>query len=142
MFSQRKVSALAIIATFLFSTSAFANKGEYFQQMDSNKDGRITSAEHESAAMSKFTQADANSDGMLTKGELAGFMIDEKGKPGAKAAKKSDKKMAKYDANSDGQLTQQEFMSGHKEMFTKMDQNADGGITMEEMEAGKGKKKM
>lgn len=136
-----KVTAVTVIATLLFSTSAFANKGKYFQEMDANSDGRITSAEHDSAAMAKFTKADANGDGMLTKGELVGFMMDEKGKSAQKAQKKMDKKVAMFDANSDGQMTQEEYMNGNKEHFTKMDTDADGALTSEEMNSGMAKMK-
>ena len=38
--------------------------------MDTNHDGRITSAEHAAAAQRMFSRADANHDGFLSKDEL------------------------------------------------------------------------
>lgn len=140
--SQRmmKICAVAAAAAFLFSTSAMADdKGEWFKKMDSNGDSQISSSEHETSAMEKFTKADANRDNLLTKGELAGFMIDEKGKSGKKAEKKSDKKMTMFDTNNDGQLTQQEYQTGSRDHFAKMDSNTDGSISMDEMKKAKDK---
>lgn len=136
-----KVGTVAAIAAFLFSTSALANKNkeEHFKKMDTNSDGRITSSEHEASSMEKFNKADANRDSMLSKGELVGFMVDEKEKSGKKAEKKSSKKMDKFDSNKDGQLTRDEYQSGSRDFFSKMDSNTDGALTKDEMEKSKGK---
>ncbi len=131
-----KLTALklgAVMSLAFAAAVAFAHREDRFKEMDSNSDGRVTAAEHETAAATKFGAADANKDGSLTKGELTGFMVDEKGKSGRKAEKKSDKKISKLDANGDGVLTQQEFADGHKQMFSKADANGDGALTMEEM---------
>lgn len=120
----------------LFATAAFAGKGtDYFKELDGNSDGQITAAEHEAATTAKFTSADANQDGVLTKGELVGFMVDEKGKSGKKAEKKSDKKMAMFDANGDGTLTREEFTTGHAEKFKKVDKDGNGSISKDEMKS-------
>lgn len=124
---------LMIIAVFAAGT-AWADKGEKFADMDQNGDGQVTAAESETAAGDKFAKADANQDGQLTKGELTGFMIDQKNKGAGKAGRKSEKKVAKFDANGDGMLTRQEFMDGSKTMFSKKDVNGDGVLTMEEVE--------
>src|SRR5687768_2313272 len=95
----------ALLALAFAGTLAFAGKNsDHFKEMDANNDGRITQAEHETAATSKFSKADANQDGSLTKGELVGFMVDHKGKSGRKAERKTDDKISMFDANKDGVL--------------------------------------
>lgn len=140
MLIKAKITTV-IAAALLISASAFANEGEHFKEMDTNSDGRISTAEHEAAGMTKFSKADKNADGMLTKDELSGFMIEEKGKSEARADKKSDKKVNKFDQNGDGQLTKQEFIDGSKSNFSKLDSNSDGAVTQEEMQARKDKMK-
>jgi Ca2+-binding EF-hand superfamily protein len=47
-----------------------ARMHEHLQAMDSNHDGRITSAELAAGAQAMFTRMDANHDGYLTQAEM------------------------------------------------------------------------
>ncbi|HMN69102.1 MAG TPA: EF-hand domain-containing protein [Bdellovibrionales bacterium] len=134
MTKLNQFTGAAIFAIAMAAAPAFAGKGEkHFKEIDANGDGKITSEEFNNAGATKFTSADANGDGVLTKGELVGFMVDEKGKSARKAEKKTDKKMAKMDANEDGSLTKQEFTDAHGKWFAEMDKNGDGALSMDEM---------
>lgn len=127
---------LLIVAVALFAGNVFAAKAaDNFKELDANSDGRVTAAEYERANASKFTLADGNRDGTLTKGELVGFMVDDKGKSGKAAENKAAAKISKLDVNGDGMLTRDEYSQGFKQQFTAIDKNTDGALTIEEMES-------
>jgi len=109
-----------------------------FEDMDTNKDGKITQDEiqagQDKRIEERFARFDKNSDGVITKDEIpempansprARFMPD----------------MSKLDKNGDGKISKEEFAEmnkdGAKEMFTRLDKNGDGAITKEEMEAAR-----
>jgi len=51
----------------------------FFERMDLNKDGVVTKAEMDQAALAAFKAADTNHDGWLSKGEL--LMVRQKMQP-------------------------------------------------------------
>ena len=51
-----------------------ANPDPLMAQMDGNKDGKVTKAEHAAAGSARFTQMDGNKDGTLTEAEARAAM--------------------------------------------------------------------
>lgn len=131
-------SGAALLIACAMAGPALANKGaDYFKELDTNKDGKISSSEHAAGATMKFDKADLNKDGILTQGELTGFMTESKGKPLAKAEQKSENKVSEFDTNSDGSLSRQEFVDGSAAKFSRMDANGDTFLSMDEMNKDK-----
>lgn len=85
---MKKTLMMAAAAT-LFAVPAMANEPVdaakmdkkvqyYFEEMDDNNDGMITSAEHAEFAADMFDDADENDDGNLTLAELKAHKMEEK----------------------------------------------------------------
>ena len=55
-----------------------ANPEALMAQMDGNKDGKVTKAEHAAAGKARFTQLDTNKDGVLTEAEARAAAAREK----------------------------------------------------------------
>ena len=55
-----------------------ANPEALMAQMDGNKDGKVTKAEHAAAGKARFTQLDTNKDGVLTEAEARAAAAKEK----------------------------------------------------------------
>lgn len=65
--------SLSMFAGLALAGAAFANHHEgddKFRKMDTNKDGRVTAAEHAATAQQMFTMMDANRDGAVTMEEM------------------------------------------------------------------------
>jgi Ca2+-binding EF-hand superfamily protein len=107
-----------------------------FKMMDTNKDGKISAAEHAEGAKAMFARMDADHDGKVTVAEMAAAHKAVTGK----AAKASDMsaadKMKVVDADGDGMVTADEHAKASDAMFAKMDTNQDGYLSREEMSAG------
>jgi Ca2+-binding EF-hand superfamily protein len=67
---KRTLICTSLVATVLFAGTAFANDQEKFRKMDTDGDGRLTSAEHMAGAQEMFTKMDANGDGAVTMEEM------------------------------------------------------------------------
>ena len=111
-----------------------ANKGEcggrggfamhHFEQMDANKDGKVTRAEMLSGATQHFDKADANKDGKVTPEER-------------KAAFESfaEQRFNEQDKNKDGALSADELPGHFAKRMEKFDTNKDGKLTRDELKA-------
>ena len=119
------------------ATPAFANKGadHHFKMMDTNKDGRISRAEHADGAKKMFTQCDANRDGIVTAAEMEASTTAMRGQAGVDD-KSAAEKIQVIDQNGDGKLTVAEHTAGSEKMFGKMDTDGDGFLSKSECDAG------
>lgn len=126
------------IAIMLPAAAAFAggDKMDKFAEMDTDKDGRISQAEHIVGADTMFAKIDADNDGSVTAAEMdaAHAKWGDKHKDGK--MKSSADKIAKIDSDGDGALSKAEHGEGAKSMFGKMDLDRDGSLTKEELEVG------
>lgn len=133
----------AVITLFfatLFCSSVFAhNHEDKFAMMDTDKDGKISTTEHEAGASHMFSELDKNSDGRITAEEMNAKMNDKK-KAGHASEWTAAEKMAKADANADKVITTEEHKMASANMFKSMDTNKDGFLTAEEMKMGHDKK--
>jgi Ca2+-binding EF-hand superfamily protein len=110
------------------------------QQMDTNKDGKISKAEAKDKIALFFEQLDTNKDGYLDREELrkaaARFLANQGGKglPGPGAPNRGPE-FDDLDKNADGRLTPDELKgTSFAEHFTEIDTNKDGKIDRKEFE--------
>ena len=120
-----------------------------FEELDANKDGKVTKAEMEAFAKAKFTEADKDGDGLLSQEEMQAKASAEMQK---RMKDRSAKMFERKDANNDGKLSFEEMSAKQKKkdkMFKRLDDDGDGAISKEEFEeararmserGGKGKK--
>lgn len=144
--------SICLMGGLLLSVASFAGD-EYgskwgedarFKTMDSNMDGKLSSAEYSAGAKKKFDKLDENKDGKVTASEMdAGY----KAMMGAKDSKPSDmthgarkmssaEKIKAMDTNGDAMLTAEEHAAGSRSMFGKLDTDKDGSLTTAEAKAG------
>jgi len=131
---MKSTTSLFLAALLLVPVAAMAGDDKA-KLMDTDGDGKVSSAEHAAGAKTMFTQMDANSDGKVTAAEMDAAHA----KKGAKAGTMkmtSAEKIKKIDTDGDGALSASEHDAGSAQMFTKMDADGDGFITAAEMKAG------
>ena len=95
-------------------------------QMDTNGDGKISSAEWQGPA-DGFARLDSNNDGYITREELRQNRPQNAG-PRGKEDRRDPRAM---DTNNDGKISRDEW-KGASEVFDRADANHDGYITSDE----------
>jgi Ca2+-binding EF-hand superfamily protein len=96
-----------------------------FNQLDTNKDGKVTLAELTQSKEGWFSQIDANKDGVATPAEVEASHK-------ARRTQHIERMFQRKDVNRDGRLTREE--SGKPEpWFAKADVNRDGALTQAEL---------
>jgi hypothetical protein len=125
------------LAMLMPAAAAFAGMDK-FAEMDTDKDGRISGAEHAVGADAMFHKVDADNSGSVTAAEMDAAHAKWEGKDGKASHDKmsSADKIAKIDSDGDGALTSAEHAEGAKSMFGKMDGDRDGSLTKSELEEG------
>lgn len=99
-----------------------------FNELDANKDGKVTKEEREAFRRDQFRTADSNKNGALDSAEMASHMR-------ARSKQRIEKRFAAFDANKDGRLTLDEFPGRAKRRMWRADANTDGAVTKAEMAA-------
>ena len=114
-----------------------ARRTEYFNRIDTNKDGSISQQEYidykQKKAEMRFQAMDTNKDGLLSNEE---FAARSKGRKGHKHWHGHDGKnpiFSKLDANHDGNITQQESIAAWTRWFNQIDANGDKTVTIDEV---------
>lgn len=130
-------------------------QAKMFERTDANSDGRITSAEANSASQERFKKMDANHDGVVDLQEALALHENhrkERAKARGQANSKGEGKAAKgehakhrrrgkfakrlfrrMDADNNGKVTLSEAMAAGQRHFKRMDANSDGEVTRDEM---------
>ncbi|HEY6882084.1 MAG TPA: EF-hand domain-containing protein [Polyangiales bacterium] len=135
MTTQNKWLLVSLISTLAGVGAAAAQPGggKHFEQLDTNGDGVVTTAEFEAGALSRWTQADANKDGKVTADEFkAAREAHEHGSCGPKHLAKMEGRGLPGDENRDGVVTKAEAVAGAQKWAKKIDANGDGTLTKEE----------
>ncbi len=142
--ASRMLMALAAagIAAAALTTGAFAEKGpkdglggpfmeQRFDELDADKDGKVTEAEIQAWHAARFAAADADKNGTLSADELTAMQV---ARMQERMAERSARMIKKLDANGDGQLSAEEMaqMGKRETPFERADADGDGAISKEE----------
>ena len=132
---MRRVSMIALVlGSTLFATGALAHGGkrgghaDRFEQLDTNKDGKVTPQEAQAAKDKLFGEFDVNGDGVVTADEAKQAIS-------AKRQRRMEERFARQDANGDGKLSASEADMPAKR-FERLDTNKDKLLTKDEMRGG------
>lgn len=132
-------------------TEFLAKHGDMFDKMDSNRDGKLDSADRAAHMGQMFDMADTDKNGSLSRGEFgamhqrgpdAGAGLGEgmgKGMRHGGGHGMGMKMLGMADANHDGAVTRDEFLAGAGQHFDMMDANHDGSLTKAERAAARAK---
>lgn len=104
------------------------------KKMDSDSDGKISSAEFQAAAAARFAAIDTQGAGKITAAQIAAAHG-----AGERGEKFADREVAKV--GSDGTITKDQYLAAAQARFAKLDKNGDGFITADEVPAGRWAKK-
>ncbi len=140
---------LSVAAVLLFGTgAAFAapesdaagdppvQRESPMDDLDTDKDGAISSEESAARANKKFDEIDADKDGSVTMEEMDTYRATEKSKHeerrAGRAAEMRKKHQEKVDPDGDGKITRDEFVQNAAERHVKNDTDGDGKVTRDE----------
>lgn len=146
----------ALPAAFAEQHAGKSPSDAMFKAMDSNRDGKVSRAEHASSAQKMFSEADANRDGRATLAEIEtsftkqhadqGRLQTDKPKLQTDRPMKNDQPMRmgmsaaemlnQCDQNGDGQVSTAEHVAHADAMFTKLDTDGDSFLSVSECAAG------
>jgi hypothetical protein len=110
-----------------------ANRGQFLDNADANKDGVITREEFQRARMATFDKIDRNHDGFLDSDDAPKFRRRASGGNGERLQALKDE----LDQNGDGRVSREEFANGPMLAFDKADANHDGKLDSAEVDAFK-----
>jgi Ca2+-binding EF-hand superfamily protein len=144
-----KIIPVGIASIICGIALAGGDRGDHMKMMDTDGDGKITSAEHATASKTMFTKMDANQDGRVTAVEMdaahasmtEGKSKDHQNKdPMARHTDGHDKENAadkSYDkaGDKDGQISSARMRSGNHQIAA-IDSNGDGELTSAEHASG------
>ncbi len=144
---------LAAVGGSALCSPLFAEEGDLFTQLDTNKDGFITDNEVEGSKKALFERlvrvADENGDKKLSKDEFAkGTQKSTEEKPplageprrpgpgGGGGIPNPKEFLSRLDKNGDGKISKDEAPDRMKENFDRLDANKDGFIGLDEFGRG------
>jgi Ca2+-binding EF-hand superfamily protein len=137
MQSIKTLALGSIVALLTAQAMAQSNSDRLFSQMDTDKDGKISAAEHAAAAKARFEKMDKSKSGKI----VIADEFKQPNKPSrGQATAEADIAVAMLkamDKNGDGIITAEEHAKAAEERFEKMDTNKDGFLTKEEWTAGR-----
>lgn len=102
------------------------------KKMDTDGDGKISSAEFQAAAAARFNAIDTQGTGKITAEQIA----DSKGAK-ERGEKFAEREVAKIGTN--GVITKDQYLAAAQARFAKLDKNGDGYITADEAPVGHGR---
>lgn len=125
-------SLVAGASLFAFAAPAMAEKNgmmdrhkAHLEEVDTDKNGKISRAEADAARDKHFTEADADGDGSVSFEEFQAMAEKHRQMMLKRRFERSDK-------NNDGVLTGDELGGRFADHFERMDKNGDGEISAEE----------
>ena len=115
--------------------------GAMFNQIDANKDGKVSWEEGWIFIQQRFAAADPDKDGSLTQKEMEAARLrpgaggPEAGPPGPQRERMVGMMFRGLDANRDGVVTLEEIRPMAEARFRAFDANGDGAVTRDELPA-------
>lgn len=119
------ITASALTAIAFAAGPGFPRTEKSFNQLDGDKDGKLSIAEINPRAEKRIFRIDQNADGSVTKEEIETWL--KKG-----LERRRDLMLADHDANRDGAITREELTTFITTEFGKADKNADGTVSLDE----------
>ena len=104
--------------------------------MDSNKDGVVSSSEHEAYARKTFDQIDTNHDDKVTTDELDAAEGKVSRHAAGPAEVNSAARIRRHDMNADGIISQGEQADAARQKFISLDADNNGQLTPQEFASG------
>jgi hypothetical protein len=117
-----------VSCTALAAGPGFPRTEKSFNQLDGDKDGKLSVAEIGPRSEKYLFRLDQNADGSLTKAEIEEWL--QKG-----LERRRDLMLADYDADRDGAISRQELSTFVSAEFGKADKDGDGSMSLEESRA-------
>ena len=105
---------------------------EKVEMMDSDGSGSVSSTEHATRTERMFDQLDVDRDGKVTAAEMDATHQDD---DASHERMSSADKIKTVDSDADGSLSAAEHASGSHAMFAMADTNGDGSLTIDEVKA-------
>jgi hypothetical protein len=124
---------LPVLAALAVTTPAMANT---FAQMDSNRNGTVSSSEYQAYAEASFNRIDGNRDGQLSTEEIHHFVGIGGGKAAGPSALGAATRIQRRDLNGDGKVSRAEYAQAATSRFQELDADKNNELTERELAAG------
>lgn len=89
-------------------------------EIDTDHDGKISSAEWKAATDTRFKMMDANSDGFISRDEMQAAAQKRAAARADDQKNRSEKMFERADTNSDGKLSEVEYEAASQKMYDRM----------------------